>query len=81
MDEVCNDFSMENLVPSLKVFEGAGNISIVPSSTQVTIVNSEEAICGMYFVEICILFIYLICIIIFGSVRWQICFYGLYTSV
>ena len=81
-DEVCDDFSMENLVPSLTVFEGVGDISIMPSSTQVTIVDSEEARCGMYFVEICILSIPLICIYMpNGSVRWQLGVYRLYTSV
>ena len=57
IDEVCDDFSREILVPSLKVFRGIGDISIMPSSTQVTIAR-----CGMYFVEICILSISLICI-------------------
>ena len=62
IDDLCDDFSMENLVPSLKVSWGVGDISIMPFSTQVTIVDSEEARCGMYFVEIGILSISLICI-------------------
>lgn len=47
-DEICDDFSMEIITPLLELHTGIGDISVLPSSTLLSIGDSDEPECGMH---------------------------------
>ena len=48
-DEICDDFSMEMIVPSLRLLTGIGDISVLPSTTLLSTSDNEEPECGMLY--------------------------------
>lgn len=51
-DDICNDLSMESVTLMVGIQTGIGEISVQPSQTQVTVVDSEEPQCGKYHITL-----------------------------